>query len=431
VYPECGRAVPPDASFCSACGAIWGEKKVDVEAYKTKSLRSRNFDQERADLAGGKDANVVAFNFQPKVHKFIRCPECWAKVSDDAPFCMYCGAKMPARPAEPPEGEAGAASGAGKTAKGKRRPPPPRKAGEPAAAETPAEPAVPPAPEPTAATPPKPAQGRPAAVKAVPKPKAPAAEPAPEQPPAEAPAAAEAEPPPLPRPAWSELIKPPPGGRARTDLGLAMIKVPGGFYPNPLAPGEKLIVDTFWLSASPITCTQYQKFLDETHYPPPMDWYAGRPLPNKEPHPVILVSLIDALYFCRWAGLRLPTAKEWTVAFSGKEGRRFPWGADPPPADPTAAEERSTTSPVDAPPYPNGPFAHRDLTGNVRQLLFIPDPKGMKLDEALPTGYGGLGGASYLDPIWLGAYGQVYPLREPRLSDFVIGFRCAVDAGSW
>lgn len=77
----------------------------------------------------------------------------------------------------------------------------------------------------------------------------------------------------------------------------------------------------------PVTNQQYQTFLSANpHYPPPPPW-KGREAPlGKLQHPVVGVSLKDAVAFCEWLGCRLPSAEEWEKAARGEEGRTYPWG---------------------------------------------------------------------------------------------------------
>ncbi len=59
-------------------------------------------------------------------------------------------------------------------------------------------------------------------------------------------------------------------------------------------------------------------------------WYQplgpGSTLRGKRNHPVVQVSLEDAMAFAAWTGKRLPTEEEWEGAMRTLEGRRFPWG---------------------------------------------------------------------------------------------------------
>ncbi|MCD6506586.1 SUMF1/EgtB/PvdO family nonheme iron enzyme [Candidatus Poribacteria bacterium] len=78
-----------------------------------------------------------------------------------------------------------------------------------------------------------------------------------------------------------------------------------------------------------VTNSQYQRFVDETGYPPPPHWKDGRYPVGQGDFPVVNVSYEDAKAYALWAGKRLPTAAEWERAAFGSvdEGRNeWPWG---------------------------------------------------------------------------------------------------------
>jgi formylglycine-generating enzyme required for sulfatase activity len=156
-----------------------------------------------------------------------------------------------------------------------------------------------------------------------------------------------------------------------------MIEIPGGEFKYG-EPGESLYVMAYCISRYPVTNLQYARFLaDNPSYPVPRldeDW--ARPYnwnlhqrtypQGKANHPVVLVSWKDALAYCEWAGVRLPSEEEWEKAARGEDGRVYPWGDV---FDPIWANVRESgigsTTPVGA--YPDGasPYGLLDCAGNV------------------------------------------------------------------
>jgi sulfatase modifying factor 1 len=183
------------------------------------------------------------------------------------------------------------------------------------------------------------------------------------------------------------------------------------------APVRRVTVDAFAIAASTVTNAQFAAFVNATAYrtdaerygwsfvfagllppgfPPTRavvgtpwwrqvhgaDWRhpegRGSTLKGRDDHPVVHVSWNDAIAYCAWAGVRLPTEAEWEYAArGGLEQQPFPWGSELTPGGVhrmnvwqgsfptlnTAEDGYVGTAPVDA-FAPNG-YGLFDMTGNV------------------------------------------------------------------
>jgi serine/threonine-protein kinase len=174
------------------------------------------------------------------------------------------------------------------------------------------------------------------------------------------------------------------GGRVQSWInpidGSEMVWIPPGPF-LVTRERERAFCPGFSLARHPVTNGQYRQFLVETKYVPPANhpelekflahWPAGDVPEGLEEHPVVWVSFIDALAYCRWAGLTLPGEWQWEKAARGPDGRLFPWGDQHPGrmgrGTPVAHIHAQTTCPVGQYARTRSPYGCEDLVGNVSE----------------------------------------------------------------
>src|SRR5262245_61803051 len=129
-------------------------------------------------------------------------------------------------------------------------------------------------------------------------------------------------------------------------------------------PARQVFVSAFYLDENEVTNGQYLAFVKATGHKAPYNWPKGELPTGKEKFPVVDVSWDEANAYCRWAGKRLPTEAEWERAARGlTEGRRYPWGDDPPSKSNSRFD--SVDGPGEVKQFQPNYFGLYDVAGNV------------------------------------------------------------------
>jgi formylglycine-generating enzyme required for sulfatase activity len=208
---------------------------------------------------------------------------------------------------------------------------------------------------------------------------------------------------------------------------------------------HRMHLHSFYIDRTPVTNSEFKKFLDATHYHPQDDhnflraWIDGQSgqrtsFPegwgNK---PVTWVSIEDARAYAAWAHKRLPHEWEWQYAAQSTDGRAYAWGNE------WAAQN---ISPVDSGPamhplddvtaFPQGasPFGVLDLIGSVSQWTDeYRDPRTRAAILRGGAAYQPVGSIWYFPQTYRLDQHQKYLLMSPGNDRAgTIGFRCVVDA---
>jgi formylglycine-generating enzyme required for sulfatase activity len=165
----------------------------------------------------------------------------------------------------------------------------------------------------------------------------------------------------------------PAGGARDGDMRL----VPAGTFVMGSETGERderpphpVTLAAFWLDETEVTNEAYGRCVaaGKCRPPSPRNADLNRVGPDSRfrgaRQPISSVSWDDARNYCSFVGKRLPREAELERAARGDDGRRYPWGNEPPTSE-RATFSSAVTSDVGAHPGGAGPWGHLDLAGNV------------------------------------------------------------------
>lgn len=250
--------------------------------------------------------------------------------------------------------------------------------------------------------------------------------------------------------AWLALHPAKPAAFVNGRDGTVLLLVPGGPFikgsdggDEDERPSHTVVIPDFYIGRCEVTNAQFGRFVTESRYTPQGFWedYAGA---GKERNPVVGITYQDALAYCRWAQVRLPTESEWEKASRGSDGRKWPWGnawdknrcnnglMERPDLQKFRTVVRGGIGPMPVGMFPEGasPCGALDMAGNVWEWcsdLYAPYPGSAYKVKENEKGFRVIRGGSWDNdpPDCLRGCNR---LRFMPDRSFVIGFRVARDA---
>lgn len=213
-------------------------------------------------------------------------------------------------------------------------------------------------------------------------------------------------------------------GKIHEKSGVEFIAVPAGtFLAGDMSVGgvvPKKRVNAFQIAKYPLTNAGWRRFVEATDYQGKEEYGEYFNAPSQ---PVVGVSIEDAIAYCEWAGVRLPTEVEWERTTRGTDGRKFAWG-DSYPNKNNCCFGRSPFGSAEIGPLPVGSLPAgmssvgcHDLTGNIDEWCDNGGPNGR--DE-----YPLRGGNWLSAPYALNSY--YHTRRVQGFRSNAIGFRVAL-----
>jgi formylglycine-generating enzyme required for sulfatase activity len=204
-------------------------------------------------------------------------------------------------------------------------------------------------------------------------------------------------------------------------------------------PYHGVALPAYLIDRNEVTQSDYQRCIFAGACTPPVA--AQLDTIDSPDDPVVGVTWYQAAAFCAWLGGRLPSEAEWEHAARGRDGRVWPWGAEPPTCDRANFEAcGGATRLVGSAVMGHSPLGARDMAGNAAEWVAdwydedeywrragpggsgtVDDPRGPPAGVAkIFRGGSFASGARTLRTSYRGAW-------APSLAKSYLGFRCARD----
>jgi formylglycine-generating enzyme required for sulfatase activity len=184
--------------------------------------------------------------------------------------------------------------------------------------------------------------------------------------------------PPQPAPSASAIA---PGKKLEPIDGMVIVPAgpflrgsPDGVGSSDERPQKEITMSAFYVDKTEVTQKAYAKCVEAKKCKAPQcssdrktDWDPDK----RGDHPVVCIHWKQAKAYCEFAGKRLPTEAEWEKAARGTDGRRYPWGEDPPDCELAQYYGCNTkdTLPVGSLPKGASPYGALDMAGNVWEWI--------------------------------------------------------------
>jgi formylglycine-generating enzyme required for sulfatase activity len=156
--------------------------------------------------------------------------------------------------------------------------------------------------------------------------------------------------------------------------GAPMVLVPAGPFSMghdawpTTRPVHTVHVSAFYIDRYEVTIARFLPFLE--HLGKRRGWDESFARHGATPDlPAFGVNWATADAYCRWIGKRLPTEAEWEKAARGVDGRRYPWGDDPPTPARATYKGAARFSPPGRFEEGRSPYGVYDMAGNVTEWV--------------------------------------------------------------